>query len=119
MLVLFHKKQEGRRQQRYGMKALYGQKYRMCIYQCYAAYMNAMCNISTSKHVRYKLKVSDKTKRCFIKDEEAEMISQQKEVMPLRNQAPRKSKGFFLEYKMASAGATIWLPDTERFFHGN
>ena len=51
-------------------------KYRMCIYQCYAAYMNAMCNISTSKHVRYKLKVSDKTKRCFIKDEEAEMISQ-------------------------------------------
>ena len=51
-------------------------KYRMCIYQCYAAYMNAMCNISTSKHVRYKLKVSDKTKRCFIKDEEAETISQ-------------------------------------------
>ena len=31
---------------------------------CYVAYMNAMHNKSISKHVRYKLKVSDKTKRC-------------------------------------------------------
>ena len=27
-----------------------------------------------------------------------------------------QKQGLFLEYKMASAGATIWLPDTERFF---
>ena len=39
-------------------------KYRICIYPCYVAYMNAMRNKSISKHVRYKLKVSDKTKRC-------------------------------------------------------
>ena len=40
-------------------------KYRICIYLCYVAYMNAMRNKSISKHVRYKLKVSDKTKRCL------------------------------------------------------
>ena len=40
-------------------------KYRICIYPCYVAYMNAMRNKSISKHVRYKLKVSDKTKRCL------------------------------------------------------
>ena len=39
-------------------------KYRICIYPCYVAYMNAMRNKSISRHVRYKLKVSDKTKRC-------------------------------------------------------
>ena len=39
-------------------------KYRIRIYPCYVAYINAMGNKSTSKHVRYKLKVSDKTKRC-------------------------------------------------------
>ena len=39
-------------------------KYRICIYPCYVAYTNAMRNKSISKHVRYKLKVSDKTKRC-------------------------------------------------------
>ena len=39
-------------------------KYRICIYPCYVGYMNAMRNKSISKHVRYKLKVSDKTKRC-------------------------------------------------------
>ena len=39
-------------------------KYRICIYPCYVAYMNAMRNKSINKHVRYKLKVSDKTKRC-------------------------------------------------------
>ena len=40
-------------------------KYRICIYPCYVAYVNAMRNKSISKHVRYKLKVSDKTKRCL------------------------------------------------------
>ena len=39
-------------------------KYRICIHPCYVAYMNAMRNKSISRHVRYKLKVSDKTKRC-------------------------------------------------------
>ena len=41
---------------------------------CYVAYMNAMRNKSISKHVRYKLKVSDKTKRCptQVKDGETE-----------------------------------------------
>ena len=39
-------------------------KYRICIYPCYVAYMNAMRNKSISKYVLYKLKVSDKTKRC-------------------------------------------------------
>ena len=39
-------------------------KFRICIYPCYVAYMNVMRNKSISKHVRYKLKVSDKTKRC-------------------------------------------------------
>ena len=39
-------------------------KYRICIYPCYVAYMNAMHNKSISRHVGYKLKVSDKTKRC-------------------------------------------------------
>ena len=37
---------------------------RICIYPCYVAYMNAMRNKYISKHVRNKLKVSDKTKRC-------------------------------------------------------
>ena len=39
-------------------------KYRFCVYPCYVAYMNAMLNKSVSKHVRYKLKVFDKTNRC-------------------------------------------------------
>ena len=39
-------------------------KYRICIYSCYVAYMNVMRNKSISKQVRYKLKVSDKTKGC-------------------------------------------------------
>ena len=39
-------------------------KSRICIYPCYVAYMNAMRNKSLSKHARYELKVSDKTKRC-------------------------------------------------------
>ena len=69
--------------------------------------MNAMFNISTSKHIRYKLKVSDKTKR-----RKSGNDFEKQEVMSLRTQAPCKS----LEYKMASAGAAIWLPDTERFF---
>ena len=47
---------------RYG--GLLRTKYRICIYPCYVAYTNTMRNKSISKHVRYKLKVSDKTKRC-------------------------------------------------------
>ena len=39
-------------------------KYRICIYPCHVAYMNAMRNKSISKHVRYKLKVFDKTEIC-------------------------------------------------------
>ena len=39
-------------------------KYQICIYPCYVAYTNAMRNKLISKQVRYKLKVSDKTKRC-------------------------------------------------------
>ena len=39
-------------------------KYRICIYSCSIAYMNAMRNKSICKHVRYKLKVSNRTKRC-------------------------------------------------------
>ena len=38
-------------------------KYQICIYPCYVAYMNAMHNKSISKHICYKQKVSDKTKR--------------------------------------------------------
>ena len=41
-------------------------KYRICIYPCYVAHMNAMRNKSISKHVRYKLEVFDKTKICPI-----------------------------------------------------
>lgn len=82
----------------------------MSIYQCYVAFMNAMFNISTSKHIHYKLKVSDKTKRRKRGNDFAKQ-----EVMSLRTQAPCKARAF-LEYKMASAGAAIWLPDTERFF---
>ena len=87
----------------------------MCIYQCYVAYMNAMCNISTSKHVRYKLKVSDKTKRCFIKDEEAEMISQKRKWCHYVPRLLAKARAFPW-IQNASAGATTWPPDTERFF---
>ena len=41
-------------------------KYRMCIYLCYVACIDAMRNKSMSKHVRYKLKMSGKTKGCSI-----------------------------------------------------
>ena len=61
----------------------------MSIYQCYVAFMNAMFNISTSKHIRYKLKVSDKTKRRRSGNDFAKQ-----EVMLLPTQAPCKSKGF-------------------------
>ena len=76
-----------------------------------------MCNISTSKHARYKLKVSDKNKRCLIKDEEAEMILQNRKIGSgvITYPGSSQKQGLFFEFKMASAGATIWLPDTERF----
>ena len=53
-------------------------KYRMCIYPCYVAYMNAMRSKSRSKHVHSKLKVSDKTKRCMtqVKDVEKKQLAQ-------------------------------------------
>ena len=40
-------------------------KYRICIYPCYVAHMNALRIKSINKQVPYKLQVSDKTKRCL------------------------------------------------------
>ena len=64
-----------------------GDEVGMTIYQCYVVFMNAMFNISTSKHIHYKLKVSDKTKRRRGGNDVAKQ-----EVMSLRTQTPRKSK---------------------------
>ena len=44
-------------------KAFYGQNIEFA-YIRYVACMNARRNKSISKHVRYKLKMSDETKRC-------------------------------------------------------
>lgn len=55
--------------------------------------------------------------RCPIKlkDEKEEMISQNRKWCHYVPRLLAKARAF-LEYKMASAGAAIWLPDTERFF---
>ena len=49
-------------------------KYGIHIYPCCVAYMNAMRNKSTSKYVRYKLKVSNTSKRCSVKLKDVQFL---------------------------------------------